>query len=120
MGPGWKVGLEDTLGEFQLGIWLRGALDRVVPAEEAAAGWGGDRVVLLQGPNGSWAIALLAEWDTAADATEFADAAGQAIGTLSAQTGLGHQADTKVVSLLFASDAATAVQLDTIMGLTGN
>ncbi|HEV8490286.1 MAG TPA: hypothetical protein VGQ58_10920 [Candidatus Limnocylindrales bacterium] len=120
MGAGWKVGLEDTLGEFQLAVWLRGALDRVVPADEAAAGWGGDRVLLLQGPNDAWAIALLTEWDTTADATEFADAAGQALATLSGQSGLGHQADTTVVSLLFASDAASAVQLDTIMGLTGN
>ncbi|MDQ2964296.1 MAG: hypothetical protein M3R57_00375, partial [Chloroflexota bacterium] len=59
MGAGWKVGLEDTLGEFQLGVWLRGALNRVAPANEAAAGWGGDRVVLLQGPNNAWAIALV-------------------------------------------------------------
>jgi hypothetical protein len=119
MGAGWKVGLEDTLGEFQLGVWLRGALDRVVPANEAAAGWGGDRVVLLQGPNDAWAIALLTDWDTEADATAFADAAGEALSTLTAQSGLGHQSGTNRVSLLFASDSTTAVQLDTIMGLTG-
>lgn len=120
MGAGWTVGLEDTLGEFQLGVWLRGALGRVVPANEAAAGWGGDRVVLVQGPNGAWGIALVTDWDTEADATEFADAAGQALPTLSAETGLGHQSGTSRVSLLFASDSASAVQLDAIMGLTGN
>jgi hypothetical protein len=60
------------------------------------------------------------EWDTAADATEFADAAGEALSTLAAKTDLGHQAGTSRVGLLFASDSATAVQLDTIMGLTGN
>lgn len=119
MGAGWKVGLEDTFGEFQLGVWLRGALDRVEPANAAAAGWGGDRVVVLQGPNDAWAIALVTEWDTAADATEFADAAGRALTTLQAQTGLGHQSGTKRVGLLFASDAASAVQLDSIVGLTG-
>jgi hypothetical protein len=75
--------------------------------------------VILQGPNDAWAIALVTEWDTAADATEFADAAGQALATLTAQTGLGHAAGTNRVGLLFASDAATAVQLDSIIGLTG-
>jgi hypothetical protein len=120
MGAGWKVGLEDTLGEFQLAVWLRGALNRVVPANDAAAGWGGDRVVVLEGPNGAWAIALVTEWDTEAEATEFADAAGQALLTLKAKSGLGHQSGTKTVSLLFASDTAAATQLDTIMGLTGN
>lgn len=120
MGAGWTVGLEDTLGEFHFGVWLRGALGRVVPANDAAAGWGGDRVVLLNGPNGAWAMAVVTDWDTPADATEFADAAGQALPTLSAQTGLGHQSGTSRVRLLFASDPASAVQLDSIMGLTGN
>jgi len=120
MGAGWTVALEDTLGEFQLGVWLRGALGRVVPANDAAAGWGGDRLVLLNGLNGAWAMALVTDWDTPADATEFADAAGQALPTLSAETGLGHQSGTSRVSLLFASDATSAVQLDSIMGLTGN
>jgi hypothetical protein len=120
MGAGWKVGLEDTLGEFQLGVWLRGALNRVAPANDAAAGWGGDRVVLLQGPNNAWAMALATDWDTAADATQFADAAGEALSTLNVQTALGHESGTNRVGLLFASDAATAVQLDAIVGLTGN
>jgi hypothetical protein len=120
MGAGWTVGLEDTLGEFQLGVWLRGALNRVGPANDAAAGWGGDRVVVLNGPNGAWGVALITDWDTPADAAEFADAAGQALPTLTAQTLLGHQAGTSRVGLLFASDSTTAVQLDSIIGLTGN
>lgn len=119
MGAGWTVALEDTLGEFTFGVWLRGALRRVVPANEAAAGWGGDRVAVLAGPNGAWAVALLTEWDTPADATAFADAAGEALGTLSAETQLGHQTGTTRVGLLFASDSPTAVQLDSIIGLTG-
>jgi hypothetical protein len=120
MGAGWKVGLEDTLGEFSLAVWLRGALQRVVPANDAAAGWGGDRVVVLQGPSDAWAIALVTDWDTVADATEFADAAGEALSTLAAETALGHQSGTSRVGLLFASDSAAAVQLDAIVGLTGN
>ena len=45
---------------------------------DAAAGWGGDRIAVLGGPNDAWAIAWQTAWDTAADAAEFevtADAA---------------------------------------------
>jgi hypothetical protein len=119
MGDGWKVSLQDTLGEFQLGIWLRMGVTRVPLANTAAAGWGGDRVTLLDGPNGSWAIAMMTTWDTAADAAEFADAAGQTLtklgtpGTVTAPPGgLG-------VTVLLGSDATVATQLDTIAGATG-
>ena len=77
MGNGWTVGLEDTFGEFQLKTWLdqQPAAAGGPKASDAAAGWGGDRVALLDGPNGAWAIALETAWDTAQDATEFGQAA---------------------------------------------
>ena len=118
MGNGWKVGLQDTLGEFQLGIWLRLGVSSV-PATAAAAGWGGDRVTLLDGPNGSWAIAMMTAWDTTADAVEFADAAGQVLaksgmhGTVNAPPG------SKNVTVLLGSDATVATKIDTIAGETG-
>ena len=37
----------------------------------AAAGWDGDQVVLLRGPDGAAATVLLTVWDTATDADEF-------------------------------------------------
>ena len=41
MGAGWKVGLEDTLGEFQLKVWLaETAGDGAASAATAAAGLG--------------------------------------------------------------------------------
>jgi hypothetical protein len=75
MGPGWTVALQDTLGELQLRVWL-GTVGRQTgdAAATAAAGWGGDRVVLLEGPAGAWAVALATAWDTPADADEFARA----------------------------------------------
>jgi hypothetical protein len=74
MGSGWKVGLQDTFGEHQIGVWITasvplGGLPEPPPA--AAVGWGGDRLALLDGPNGSWAVVFKTEWDTAADAAEF-------------------------------------------------
>ena len=118
MGAGWKSSLEDTLGEFELAVWLRGGTDRIAVANTAAAGWGGDRVELLDGPNGAWAIALVTEWDTAADATEFADAAGAVATKLEAAT-VGTQPGSKRVTVLIGSDPAVAAQLDALMGNTG-
>ena len=78
MGDGWAVALEDTWGEFQTAVWLR---SRGVGAEaqEAAAGWGGDRLIVLNGPDGSWAVVMSSAWDTAADADAFAAAAQTAV-----------------------------------------
>ena len=119
MGAGWKVGLEDTMGEFQLGIWVRIGLTRLPLATAAAAGWGGDRVVLLDGPNGAWAIALLTTWDTAADATEFADGAGQTLSKLGTPGTVYAHEGSKTVTVLLGSDAAAATKLDTVVGETG-
>lgn len=119
MGDGWTVGLEDTLGEFQLGIWLREPLGSGRAATAAAAGWGGDRVVLLDGPDDAWAIGLITEWDTAADATEFADAAHRALDALGRPGAVGAQPGATRVVVLLGSDASVATQLDSILGLTG-
>ena len=54
LGDGWWSPLQDTLGEFQLRIMLGDAagVDSAT-AEAAAAGWGGDRVALIDGPDGA-------------------------------------------------------------------
>lgn len=79
LGAGWGQAAQDTLGELILRIWLREGGVTVAGARAASAGWGGDRVVLLRGPDGAIAVGLVSEWDTAADAREFADAASSAI-----------------------------------------
>ena len=38
-------------------------------------GWGGDRLVILRGPDGAIGIGIVTAWDSAADAAEFAAAA---------------------------------------------
>ncbi len=79
LGNGWTEAGRDTLGEAILGIWLReGGLDATA-ARAAAAGWGGDRAVMLRGPDGALALALVTEWDSSAAAGEFATAAATAI-----------------------------------------
>ena len=80
IGPDWKLALDDTFGEFQTGVWLRDA--DAANATEAAAGWGGDRVLVLDGPGDAWATVLATEWDTAADAAEFEASAGPVVEAL--------------------------------------
>jgi hypothetical protein len=80
LGPGWSVPLQDTFGELQMGIWLKeGGVDSTA-ATAAAAGWGGDRLAVIEGPNGAWAVAIQTAWDTTADAAAFEAAARTALG----------------------------------------
>jgi hypothetical protein len=117
MGDGWKVGLEDTLGEFQLKVWLDQAakVEGGPSAASAAAGWGGDRVVLLDGPDGSWAIALDTAWDTPEDASEFISAAGEAVANLPNSGSVVPTGPTDV-RVVLASDEGLLERLDTALG----
>lgn len=84
LGLGWSTAATETEGELDLGIWLADGVDsgtsslglpEPLPNAEAAAGWGGDRLVSLAGPNGSWVVVWQTAWDTPVDATEFSTAA---------------------------------------------
>ena len=68
LGTGWSVPLQDTFGEYQLGIWLREGGVVGSEATAAAAGWGGDRLAVMEGPDGAWAVVLDTTWDTDNDA----------------------------------------------------
>jgi hypothetical protein len=118
MGPGWSATPEDTLGEFQLSIWLRENGVKALDAQAAAAGWGGDRLEYIRGPNGAYALVLSTTWDTVADAGQFHEAAVQAAMRLPGSAGQmpgvadvespGHAGrDARTVRVLAASDAAT-------------
>ncbi|MBA2381853.1 MAG: hypothetical protein H0V73_07055 [Chloroflexi bacterium] len=74
LGAGWSIGLQDTFGEHQLGVWITGAVPTAglpEPPPDAVAGWGGDRMALLDGPGGAWAVVFRTEWETDKDAAEF-------------------------------------------------
>jgi hypothetical protein len=79
MGKGWKATMQDTFGEFQFGVWLRASGIRSGDASKAAAGWGGDRLAVLNGPDDAWAVVMRSTWDTDDDAKAFQQAAGQAV-----------------------------------------
>lgn len=72
LGTGWQLLDEDTLGEFYVREYLIQQV-RAADAETAAAGWGGDRyAVYWNADEEALVMVLSAEWDTNADADEFA------------------------------------------------
>jgi hypothetical protein len=105
IGPGWTADPDDTIGEFQLREWLTALGVAQAQAGTAAAGWGGDRVGYVMGPDGRWLLMLVTAWDTPADAAEFQAAADTALATA------GHPGVTKTqggdVVVLIANDAST-------------
>jgi hypothetical protein len=82
LGAGWSAAGQDTLGELILGIWLRAGGVPRPDSLAAAAGWGGDRLVILRGPEGAVGVGVTTAWDTAADAAAFQAAAATAMATL--------------------------------------
>ena len=120
LGAGWKSALVDTFGEFQIGVWLRGntGIDAKA-AGDAAAGWGGDRIEVLDGPAGSWAVVLRTAWDSAADATAFEAAATPLVVGLASPGGLLPGAGGTERWVVIASDAATLRRVEGAFGLAG-
>lgn len=118
LGSGWTVPLEDTFGELELGYWLRESGVKPATATSAAAGWGGDRLAVAKGPSGAWGVVIDTAWDTAADASEFADAANLAIAGLANPARVSSPAGTHV-TVLVASSQDALLALDVIFGATG-
>jgi hypothetical protein len=112
MGAGWSGTPEDTLGELQLGIWLRENGVKALPAGDAAAGWGGDRLAYLRGPDGAYALVLRTAWDSAADAAEFLDAAGRVVGDGDSPGTVVRSSATEVVVVLASDGAALNAAVD--------
>lgn len=82
---GWKLTMQDTLGELELRIWLEGETPSASQAQAAAAAtsnWGGDRVGLYEGPNGTWAVVMRTAWRTVAGTAAFQSAATSMTGNL--------------------------------------
>jgi len=119
LGSGWTVPTQDTLGEFQIGIWLRESGVTSATATAAAAGWGGDRAAVIEGPGGAWAVAIDTAWDTAADADQFETAATTAKAKATGTVGVLPGAGGTTRWFLVASDASTLQRVAGALGLAG-
>src|SRR5215468_9693737 len=84
--PGFAIAHSTVWGELGFALWLRSHGVDEASANEAAAGWGGDRVVVLARPGDrrvDRAVGIArTEWDTEVDAIEAAEAAGKALADL--------------------------------------
>jgi hypothetical protein len=119
-GTGWKVALEDSMGEFQLSVWLRAnTAIGTGGANDAAAGWGGDRIAVLDGPNGAWSIVLRTAWDTPSDAAAFETAATPLVDGLAAPAALLPGAGGSERWIVIGSDDATLNLATSVLGLAG-
>jgi hypothetical protein len=75
LGPKWKRLDYDVNGEWNYYLILDQFLNAPAESKRAAAGWGGDRFALYEGPTAKdVAITNLSAWDTENDAREFYDA----------------------------------------------
>jgi hypothetical protein len=72
-GP-WRRIAYDVQGEWGFYLILDQFLKSPAESRRAAAGWGGDRFAVYEGPKGEILIASLSVWDTENDAREFFDA----------------------------------------------
>ncbi len=81
LGSGFSNVYQQTMGELNIQVLAAGGEKPAVdipglpaqwPHQEVAAGWGGDRLNMYEGPNDAWLIDWQTAWDTQADADEFA------------------------------------------------
>ena len=123
LGAGWKATPADTLGEFQIGSWLRArgvtGADGSVSGDAAAAGWGGDRYALIDGPDGAYALVILTTWDTPARRDRVRHGSHRGDPRRPRPGACGHDRARHGsdppggVAVLFASDATTLATLAT-------
>jgi hypothetical protein len=73
--PGSEAIHSLSFGEAMIGIWLAALGVDQSDADLAAAGWGGDTITVVVGPeSGDMAVVLQVAWDAPIDATEFTGA----------------------------------------------
>jgi hypothetical protein len=87
----------------------------------AAEGWGGDRLVMLEGPGDAWAIVWQTAWDSGDDAQQFVDAAG--LGSAAGVHAVLPGADvtggqSAPVLVLVASDDSTLATVQDALGVS--
>src|SRR5215467_3894562 len=80
---GFAIAHSTVWGELGFALWLRSHGVVEATADEAAAGWGGDRAIVLARPGDRRADKAVGiarfEWDSEVDAIEAAEAAGKAL-----------------------------------------
>ena len=71
LGEGWEEVDTTPIGQASINIMLEFFGVPLTESREAGEGWGGDRAVVVQGPDDAFALAWRLSWESAADAAEF-------------------------------------------------
>lgn len=88
--PGYTKIYENVFGEFQMHMSLRSHLIDARPEgapvigvqiNEAAAGWGGDKLIAMSDDSGDVIVVHMSAWDTVADAREYYEGLNVALST---------------------------------------
>jgi beta-lactam-binding protein with PASTA domain len=117
LGAGWVEAWRETMGELRIAVWLADGQPGTqegpkapieLPKANAAAGWGGDRLVSLDGPDGTWAIVWQTKWDSPEDVGQFVEAANAAI------------ADLPGAHAVIAADVSTGISDPALVLLTSD
>jgi len=111
LGSGFANVYQQTMGELNVQVLATGGekppvdipgLPAQWPHAEVAAGWGGDRLNMYEGPNDAWLIDWQTSWDTQPDADEFSTRIGELQATFGGTTRLF--SDGQSVRVVVASD----------------
>jgi hypothetical protein len=78
LGGGWRMLVEETMGEFVTGLYLDETLGET-RAWQAADGWDGDTLVAWEREDGGRVRVWRSVWDTSAEAAQFEQALGALI-----------------------------------------
>ena len=82
LGEGWASVPAATLGEGMISIWLEHLGADPADADDAASGWGGDRVSVAGNADGDVALAMRIVFDAPAQSDDFERAYGPLAGVL--------------------------------------
>ena len=90
-------------------------------AMDAAGGWGGDRVVLIEDASGAWAVVLDTAWDTDADQAAFVQAAQGVARKLTTASSFAEvfQRDATSATVIVASSRDAQAKVANVLGLAG-
>ena len=113
-GAGWTATAQDTFGELQTRVWLREGGVAGDVARTAAEGWGGDRLVLMDGPGGATAAVWATAWDSVEDAQDFESAARAAISGLHLDA-LLTRSDTRVAIVIRSGGGPDDATVQTLL-----
>ena len=116
LGEGWEQVESTPIGEAFIGFTLDHFDISPTISSDAAAGWGGDRLVVASGPDDAFALVWVLAWDTAADADAFSAAYASVIEQLDFPAQIGSLPGGEVVVVHASSAQLVETVLDAVGG----